>query len=51
MAGDSVVGDAVATLTRLQDQGVLLTTRSLQIMNIGKCAAWANLPPLSVGSP
>lgn len=36
MAGDMVVGDAVAILTKLQDQGVVLTTRSLQIMNIGK---------------
>ena len=35
MAGEIVVGDAVALLTKLQDSGVLLTTRSLQLMNIG----------------
>jgi Bardet-Biedl syndrome 1 protein len=35
MSGDSVVGEAVDALTRLQDAGVVLTTRSLQLMNIG----------------
>lgn len=35
MGGEMVVGDAVDTLTRLQDAGVVLTTRSLQLMNIG----------------
>lgn len=34
MGGDMVVGDAVEALTRLQDAGVVLTTRSLQLMNI-----------------
>jgi len=35
MSGDIVIGDAVAALTTLQDAGVILTTRSLQLMNIG----------------
>jgi Bardet-Biedl syndrome 1 protein len=43
MAGEMVVGDGVAILTRLQDSGVILTTRSLQIMNIGQCLL-ARLP-------
>lgn len=38
MAGEMVVGDCVAVLTKLQDAGVVLTTRSLQLMNIGKAA-------------
>lgn len=33
-AGQLVIGDAVAALTQLQDHGVLLTIRSLQVMNI-----------------
>ncbi|GAX73330.1 hypothetical protein CEUSTIGMA_g784.t1 [Chlamydomonas eustigma] len=35
MAREMVVGDVVAELTNLQDTGVLLTSRSLQLMNIG----------------
>ncbi|KXZ45593.1 BBS1 protein [Gonium pectorale] len=35
MEGEMVMGDAVAQLTRLQDAGVVLQTRSLQLMNIG----------------
>ncbi|GLC45690.1 Bardet-Biedl syndrome 1 protein [Pleodorina starrii] len=35
MEGEIVIGDAVAQLTRLQDAGVVLQTRSLQLMNIG----------------
>ncbi|KAG2484587.1 hypothetical protein HYH03_016628 [Edaphochlamys debaryana] len=35
MEGEVVVGDALAQLTRLQDAGVVLQTRSLQLMNIG----------------
>ncbi|KAG2451137.1 hypothetical protein HYH02_004404 [Chlamydomonas schloesseri] len=35
MEGEIVMGDAVAQLTRLQDAGVVLQTRSLQLMNIG----------------
>lgn len=31
MANEMVVGDAVAELTRLQEAGVLLTSRSLQV--------------------
>lgn len=31
MGGDTVIGDAVAELTRLQDAGVILTVRSLQV--------------------
>ena len=34
MDGTTVIGDAVSVLTQLQDQGVVLQTRSLQIMNI-----------------
>ncbi|PNH05290.1 Bardet-Biedl syndrome 1 protein [Tetrabaena socialis] len=35
MEGEIVIGEAVAQLTRLQDAGVVLQTRSLQLMNIG----------------
>ncbi|GFR47769.1 hypothetical protein Agub_g9536 [Astrephomene gubernaculifera] len=35
MDGEIVIGEAVAQLTRLQDAGVVLQTRSLQLMNIG----------------
>lgn len=34
MDGDIVIGDAVAQLSKLQDAGVVLTTRTLQLMNI-----------------
>jgi hypothetical protein len=46
MAGEIVVGDAVAELARLQDTGVMLTTRSLQV---GPHMRGACKPRASVG--
>ncbi|KAJ9510374.1 hypothetical protein QJQ45_015847 [Haematococcus lacustris] len=34
MAGEMVVGEALALVTQLQDAGVVLTSRSLQLLNI-----------------
>jgi len=42
MAGEMVVGDVVNVLTRLQDEGVILTGRSLQVRCTAQssCTAW-----------